>query len=193
MFLLFSEHLKLLWLWLVHSWRCCRASQQAHYYHHHHQPPSAATECCQPTSGLLSSAAAGIENEFFIDNILIKIKDYNERTNQIVLTADWSDLEPALPSWFVVLQEGEGGGGPRPGGRRRTIWPTDPSMFLPVLVLAESSAVSRHSATTARLAGRPATVPARLGSKHHHQHHQLHRQDHQHHQHIHHQHDIQRK
>ena len=43
-------------------------------------PASAATECCQPSSGLESSGAAGIENEFFIDNILIKIKDYNERT-----------------------------------------------------------------------------------------------------------------
>ena len=47
---------------------------------------SAATECCQPASGLLSSAAAGIENECFIDNILMEIKDYNERTNQIVPT-----------------------------------------------------------------------------------------------------------
>ena len=59
---------------------------------------SAATECCQPSSGLESCAAAGIENEFFIDNILIKIKDYNERTN-----GGSSDLQPALPTWFVVL------------------------------------------------------------------------------------------
>ena len=62
---------------VVPSW-CVRTSQQAHHHH------LLLAECCQSTSGLLSSAAAGIENEFFIDNILIKIKDYNERTNQIV-------------------------------------------------------------------------------------------------------------
>ena len=60
----------------------------------------------QHLAGLLSSAAPGIENEFFIDNILIKIKDYNERTN-----GGSSHLQPALPTWFVVLQDGEGGGG----------------------------------------------------------------------------------
>ena len=136
----------------------------------------------QHLAGLLSSAAAGIENEFFIDNILIKIKDYNERTNQIVTA-----LHSALPGWFDVLQEGEGGGGP--GGRRgrgtrgATAWPTDPSVFLPVLVLTEGPAVSRHPAAAAGLGGSPATVPARLHQQHqlqhqqrsrHHQHHSSH-------------------
>ena len=64
----------------------------------------------------------GIENEFFIDNILIKIKDYNERTNQIVPLLPLTYTAPPSPAGLLSCRRawragaGPGGGGEPPSG-----------------------------------------------------------------------------
>ena len=55
----------------------------------------------------------------------------------------------------------EGGGGPR-GRGGASLWPTDPGVFLPVLVLTEGPAVPSQAAPAAGLSGQAAAIPAGL-------------------------------